>query len=162
MTVSPPSARPDLGGKYLTFTLAGEQFALQILKVREIIGLIDITPVPGAPPHVRGVINLRGRVIPVVDLRRKFGMVEADLTERTCIIVIDVRVEGRPVNTGVLVDTVSEVLAIKEGDIEPPPPMSRDVNSEYILGLAKTGGKVKILLNIEQVLGSAELAAVPA
>jgi purine-binding chemotaxis protein CheW len=146
----------DLGGKYLTFTLAGEVFGLPILKVREIIGLMDITPVPHAPAHVRGVINLRGKVIPVVDLRRQFGMAAVEAHERNCIIVVDVLARGRLVNVGILVDGVSEVLDIASADIEPPPLFGNGLNTDFILGLAKAGGTVKILLAIEQILAPNE------
>lgn len=152
VALAPGWKQQALGGKYLTFTLAGEQFGLQILKVREIIGLMDITHVPQAPMDVRGVINLRGKVIPVIDLRRKFGMPEMEPTERSCIVVVDVAIRGRATNMGVLVDSVSEVLGIRPEDIEPPPTFGHGLQAEYLLGLAKAGGKVKILLDIDQIL----------
>lgn len=137
----------DLGGKYLTFKLGEEEYGVQILKVREIIGLMDITKVPQMPGYVKGVINLRGKVIPVIDLRSKFGLPEVEYTDQTCIIVIDV---GGMVGT--IVDSVQEVADISGGEIEPPPPLGSDVDSAFILGLAKSKDNVKILLDIDRVL----------
>jgi purine-binding chemotaxis protein CheW len=136
-----------LGGKYLTFKLGDEEYGVQILKVREIIGLMDITKVPQMPEYVKGVINLRGKVIPVIDLRSKFGLPSVEYTEQTCIIVIDV---GGMVGT--IVDSVQEVADIAGDQIEPPPPLGNDVNNEFILGLAKAKENVKILLDIDRVL----------
>ncbi len=142
-------------GKYLTFILANESYGLEILKVREIIGVMAITPVPQTPVYVKGVINLRGRVIPVVDLRVKFGMVAAEQTDETCIIVVDI---GEML-TGILVDNVDEVLDILGEDIEEAPDFGAQVSTDFILGVAKTEGSVKILLDIDQVLSSTELGA---
>jgi purine-binding chemotaxis protein CheW len=135
------------GGKYLTFTLAGEECGLEILKVREIIGIMDITAVPQMPPHVRGVINLRGKVVPVVDLRLKFGMPSVEYTHATCIIVVDV---GTLV--GIIVDTVEEVLDIEGDQVDPPPPLGASVDTTFILGMGKLKGGVKILLDIDRIL----------
>jgi len=140
------------GGKYLTFQLAGEEYGVEILKVREIKGVSNITAVPRMPVYMKGVINLRGSVIPVVDLRLKFGLDEAPHTEQTCIIVVDV---GREV--GIIVDTVSEVLDVKGSDIEPAPAMGGSVDTSFILGMGKVSEAVKILLDIDQVLTSDEL-----
>lgn len=140
-------------GKYLTFNLADESYGLEILKVREIIGMMEITAVPKTPAYVKGVINLRGRVIPVVELRIKFGLVAVEYTEETCIIVVDV--EGS--QTGIVVDTVDEVLDISENDIEDAPDFGAKVTTEYILGVAKMEGQVKILLDIDKVLTVDEL-----
>ena len=145
----------ELGGKYLTFCLAGEEYGLEILKVREIIGIMDITAMPQVPHEVKGVINLRGKVIPVIDLRLKFGMESAEYTDQTCIVVVDV---GSLV--GVIVDTVQEVLDITNGQIDPPPPLGAAVNTQFILGMGKVKDDVKILLDIDRVLGSEEMAAV--
>lgn len=145
--------RKHIEGKYLTFVLWNEEYGLEILKVREIIGLLDITPVPQTPDFVKGVINLRGKVIPVVDLRLKFGMPPADYTKETCIIVVDVE----SLLMGIIVDTVSEVLDIKEGDIEPPPFFGQKVDVNFILGMGKIKKKVEILLNIDKVLSGREL-----
>ena len=144
-------------GKYLTFTLAEEEYGIGILKVKEIIGIMAITTVPRTPDYMKGVINLRGKVIPVVDLRLKFGMEAMDYTERTCIIVVDIGGEGQKIQMGIVVDSVSEVMNIKGGDIEDTPDFGSRLNTEYILGMAKTGGRVKILLDIDRVLNRAEM-----
>ena len=141
-------------GKYLTFSLAGEEYGLEILKVREIIGIMDITAVPQMPPHVKGVVNLRGKVIPVVDLRLKFGMESAEYTEATCIIVVDV---GTLV--GIIVDTVQEVLDIESAQIDPPPPLGASVDTTFILGMGKVREEVKILLDINKVLNEEKALA---
>ena len=150
----------DKEGKYLTFSLAGEEYGIGILKVKEIIGMMPITIVPQAPSYIKGVINLRGKVIPVVDLRLKFMMNAADYTERTCIIVIEVAAAGRTILMGILVDSVSEVLNIKGTDIEETPSFGTKLNTEFILGMAKIGGGVKILLDIDQVLSVEEMKVV--
>jgi purine-binding chemotaxis protein CheW len=146
-------------GKYLTFTLAEEEYGIGILKVKEIIGIMGITTVPQTPNYVKGVINLRGKVIPVVDLRLKFGMEAMEYTERTCIIVVEIEEDKRKIQMGIVVDAVSEVMNIKAGDIEDTPNFGSRLNTEYILGMAKIGGKVKILLDIGQVLSDSELVA---
>ena len=144
-------------GKYLTFTLAEEEYGIGILKIKEIIGMMSITSVPRTPDFVKGVINLRGQVIPVLDLRRRFGMDEIDYTERTCIIVVEIEGETGTVMIGIVVDSVSEVLNIKGEDIEPAPTFGARLNTDYILGIAKMGGGVKILLDIDKVLSSEEV-----
>lgn len=144
-----------LGGKYLTFGLADEQYGLEILRVREIIGVMDITAVPRMPDFVRGVINLRGKVIPVIDLRRKFGLPSAEATEQTCIIVVDVGA----VEMGIIVDRVLEVLDIASEEIEPPPSFGVAVDTDFILGMGKAKGAVTILLDICRVLSRDELAS---
>jgi len=151
------SAMSDKVGKYLTFTLDEEEYGIGILKIKEIIGMMPITPVPQTPEHVKGVINLRGKVIPVVDLRLRFGMETIDYTERTCIIVVEIRGEAGTVMIGTVVDSVSEVLNIKAEEIEETPTFDTSVNTDYILGMAKMGGGVKILLDIDRVLSSQEL-----
>jgi purine-binding chemotaxis protein CheW len=148
----------DREGKYLTFALTGEEYGIGILKVKEIIGLIPITTIPQTPGYVKGVINLRGKVIPIVDLRLKFGMEAIDYTEKTCIIVVEITNSGQKVMIGILVDSVSEVLNIKGGDIEDTPSFGNHLNTDYILGMAKTGGKVKILLDIDEVLSTEEIS----
>ena len=140
-------------GKYLTFVLADEQYGLEILKVREIIGVMDITAVPQTPDFVKGVINLRGKVIPVVDLRLKFGMAEAERTEETCIIVVDLG----SVEMGIIVDKVSEVLDIAGEDIDETPTFGDAVDTDFILGMGKVSESVKILLDIDKVLAAADL-----
>jgi len=144
-------------GKYLTFRIAQEEYGLEILKVREIIGMMPITRVPKTPEFVRGVINLRGGVIPVVELRKKFGMeTEAD-TGETCVIVVEILKKGEPIQVGILVDSVSEVIDIAAPDIESTPSFGVELDTQYILGMAKTKGEVKILLNIDRVLTGEEI-----
>jgi purine-binding chemotaxis protein CheW len=147
-------------GKYLTFSLAGEEYGIGILKVKEIIGMMAITTVPRMPPYVKGVINLRGKVIPVIDLRLKFSMEEAQYTERTCIIVVEISSRAGQILIGIIVDSVSEVLNVKGADIEDTPVFGAKLDTEYILGMAKTGGRVKILLDIDRVLTSEEVSAI--
>ncbi|MEM1355086.1 MAG: chemotaxis protein CheW [Planctomycetota bacterium] len=152
----------ELAGKYLTFQLGEEEFGVEILKVREIIGLMDITVVPRTPRSIRGVINLRGKIIPVVDLRLKFMMPSIDDTEQSCIIVVDTTTEGRSTQMGILVDTVSEVLDIPVDQIEPTPAFGNGVNTKFIRGMARIEENVKILLSIEEVLNHIDLTAVEA
>jgi purine-binding chemotaxis protein CheW len=144
------------GGKFLTFALDGEEFGVQILKVVEIIGVLDITVVPHTQEFVRGVINLRGKVIPVVDLRAKFGMPETAYNDQTCIIVVDVGTL-----MGIIVDTVQEVHDIDGMEIEPPPSLGRTVGADFILGMGKVRNDVKILLDIDRVLNAEELVELP-
>jgi purine-binding chemotaxis protein CheW len=139
-------------GKYLTFTLAEEEYGIEILKIREIIGVMDVTTVPQMPHFVKGVINLRGKVIPVIDLRLRFGLESKLYDERTCIIVTEVRSHNGNVQMGLVVDTVSEVVNIGLEDMEHTPVFGVDVDTHYILGMAKLKGKVKILLDIDKVL----------
>ena len=141
-----------LAGKYLTFKLAGEEYGLEILKVKEIIGLMPITDVPRMPSYVRGVINLRGKVIPVVDLRTKFGMMTTEDTDETCIIVVDVAENDQSTQTGILVDTVSEVLDIVGEQIEESPSFGTAIDTDFIMGMGKIGQDVKILLDVVKVL----------
>ena len=145
-------------GKYLTFSLADEEYGIGILKVKEIIGMMGITPVPQTPDYVKGVINLRGKVIPVVDLRSKFDMETIDYTDRTCIIVVEIEGKEESIQIGIVVDTVSEVLNIRESDVEDTPTFGTSVNTEFILGMAKIEGNVKILLDIDAVLSAKELS----
>ena len=144
----------DLAGKYLTFALSEEEYGLPVLKVREIIKMMDITTVPQVPGHVRGVINLRGKVIPVVDLRLKFGFASQDYSERTCIIVVEVALASGAVMMGIIVDHVSEVLNIAPEEIEQTPAFGERVKTDYMKGIAKVKGKVKILLDLDRVLGA--------
>ncbi len=142
----------DREGKYLTFCLAGEEYGIGILKIKEIIGMMPITPVPRTPTYVKGVINLRGKVIPVIDLRLKFGMEEMGYTERTCIIVVETRGQMGSVLVGIVVDSVSEVLNIRGSEIEEAPSFGARLDTDYILGMAKVNGGIKILLDIDKVL----------
>ena len=144
-------------GKYLTFTLADEEYGIGILKVKEIIGMMPITSVPRTPDFVKGVINLRGKVIPVIDLRLKFGMASIDYTDRTCIIVVEIDADDMTIQIGIVVDAVSEVLNIKEEEIENAPSFGTTLNTDYILGMAKIDKGVKILLDIDRVLSAKEI-----
>ena len=148
----------DKEGKYLTFALGPEEYGLEILKVREIIGFMEITAVPQTPAHVKGVINLRGQVIPVIDLRAKFGMATAEKTEETCIIVVEISQNSRKFSTGIVVDHVQEVLDIDGENIEEAPQFGADVNTDFILGMGKVGESVKILLDIDKVLVGDDLS----
>ena len=144
-------------GKYLTFSLAGEEYGIGILKVKEIIGMMPITTVPRTPGFLKGVINLRGKVIPVVDLRLKFGMKEMSYTERTCIIVAEMQGGSGNIQMGIVVDSVSEVLNIKGMDVEETPAFGAKLDTDYILGMAKMNDGVKILLDIDKVLSAEEI-----
>lgn len=150
----------DLGGaapgKYLTFSLNDEEYGMPVLKVREIIKMLDITNVPQVPSHVKGVINLRGKVIPVIDLRVKFGFVPSDYTERTCIIVVEVSTEHGKVVMGLIVDAVSEVMSIAVEEMEATPEFGDRVDTSYMKGVAKVRGSVKVILDIERVVGSTQ------
>ncbi|OQX27830.1 MAG: chemotaxis protein CheW [Desulfobacteraceae bacterium IS3] len=148
----------DKEGKYLTFALADEEYGIGILKIKEIIGMMPITFVPQTPKFVKGVVNLRGKVIPVIDLRLRFGMKSIDYNDRTCIIVVEIAGETGKVMIGIVVDTVSEVLNIKGEDIEDTPGFGTKLATDYILGMAKTEGSVKILLDIDRVLKSEEIS----
>ena len=158
LTENAPATQSDArAGKYLTFQLGNEEFGIRVLKVREIMGLQEITAVPRTPAHVKGVINLRGKVVPVVDLRLKFGLPSADYTQRTCIIVTQVQGESGPVMMGIVVDGVSEVLNLSPQEIEDTPDFGDEAAVAYLLGMAKVKGKVKILLDIDRVLSTSEL-----
>ncbi|MCH7690141.1 MAG: chemotaxis protein CheW [candidate division Zixibacteria bacterium] len=146
------------GSKFLSFFLGEEEYGLQILSVREIIGLMDITQVPQTPHYIRGVINLRGRVIPVLELRTKFGMETVEDTEKTCIIVVEVVMHDSPIQMGILVDSVSEVLEIKVSDIEAAPSFGGGINTDFIMGMGKVKDEVKILLDIDKVLGEVDVS----
>ena len=148
----------DKEGKYLTFTLADEEYGIGILKIKEIIGMMPITSVPQTPDFVKGVINLRGKVIPVMDLRLRFGLPSIDYTERTCIIVVEIGSQSGTMLVGIVVDAVSEVLNIKAEDMEETPAFGIKLNTEFILGMAKMEGGVKILLDINKVLNGEDLA----
>lgn len=144
-------------GKYLTFSLGAEEYGIGILKIKEIIGMMPITAVPRTPPFVKGVINLRGKVIPVIDLRVKFGMEDRAYTEKTCIIVLEIKGQNS-VFMGIVVDAVSEVLNIKASEIEETPKLGTNLDLDYISGIAKINGGIKILLDIEKVLNQEGLS----
>lgn len=160
-SAAPETAAAELGkrlaGKYMTFQLAREEYGLEILKVREIIGLMEITRVPRTREFVRGVINLRGKVIPVVDLRLKFGMERIEATDQTVIIVVQCVVDGRPLTMGLLVDQVLEVLSIDGSKIEPAPSLAHaELDEEFILGVGKHEKRIIFLLDIARILSTDE------
>lgn len=157
------SAKPELAGvgahlagKYMTFKLANEEYGLQILKVREIIGIMDITRVPCTREFIRGVINLRGKVIPVIDLRLKFQMAPCEATDQTVIIVVQYACAGHQLTMGILVDQVLEVLSIASNQIEPAPSFGDSGSTEFILGVGKADKRVIFLLDIGRVLSGEE------
>ena len=142
-------------GKYLTFVLGREGYGVPVLKVREIIRLSAITPVPQMPDYVKGVLNLRGKIIPVTDLRLKFRLARAEDTERTCIVVVQIATaEGTTTAVGLIVDAVEEVANLTDADIEPTPDFAGAVATDYILGIAKLKGSVKALLDLDKVVAA--------
>jgi purine-binding chemotaxis protein CheW len=146
----------DLAGKYLTFRLHDESYGIDVLNVREIIRLAAITAVPEMPPYVRGVINLRGKIIPVADLRLRFGFAEAPHTDLTCIVVVKVkRADDKTAQMGLIVDGVEEVINIAAAEIEETPDFGGAISAEYILGMAKIKGQVKALLDMDRIVGGA-------
>ena len=148
-------------GKYLTFTLHQESYGIDVLKVREIIRQTTITAVPQMPAHVRGVINLRGKIIPVMDLRLRFGFADAANTEHTCIIVVQVKLpDAKAVQMGLIVDGVEEVANIAGADIEDTPDFGGQISTDYIVGMAKVKGAVKVLLDIDRVIGAEAAQAI--
>jgi purine-binding chemotaxis protein CheW len=152
-TTREPSTLQALEGKYFTFRLGEESYGLPVLKVREIIKLTPITAVPQMPDYVKGVINLRGKVIPVVGLRSKFGLAEAQSNERTCIVVVQVELAGHSTTLmGLIVDGVEEVTHIAAQDIEETPDFGASLDTTYLLGMAKVKGAVKALLDIDKVM----------
>lgn len=150
----------SLAGKYLTFILDNEEYGIALLKVKEIIGMMPITSVPQTPEYVKGVINLRGKVIPVTDLRLRFEMLAAEYNERTCIIVVEIQGEETTIQVGIVVDAVSEVMNIKAEEVEEAPSFGTKVETDYILGMANMEGQVKILLDIDRVLTSEAMASI--
>ncbi len=156
--IKSPDRNPNPEGKYLTFSLAAEEYGIGILKVKELIGMMAITTVPRTPEFVKGVINLRGKVIPVVDLRLKFGMEETPYNERTCIIVMEINGTSGRFSVGAVVDSVSEVMNIRAADMEEAPNFGTKLDTDYILSMAKTNGALKILLDIDKILGNQERA----
>jgi len=143
-----------LSGKYLTFALGREEFGVQILKVREIIGLMEISALPKTESHIRGVINLRGQVICVMDLRARFKLPAAEPTEQTCIIVTETLHDGRMIKAGMIVDHVCEVLDIASENIDDPMNMGNATESSFVMGIGKVGQNIKILLDIDRVVES--------
>ncbi len=151
-TTQAETAVAELAGKYLTFMLGPETYGIEILKVQEIIGLLPITRVPKVPESIRGVINLRGKVIPVMDLASRFELQAREDTERTCIIVVEMARAGSAITMGLVVDEVSEVVSIEAENIEPPPDLGAAVNAAYLLGLGKIGEKVVMLLDLGSII----------
>lgn len=150
-----PDQVKTLAGKYLTFSLGRESYGLPVLKIREIIRLQDITQVPQMPDYIKGVINLRGKIIPVLDLRIRFGLSKIETTERTCIIVVQVCLSNKAtVQMGLIVDAVEEVLSFSAADIEPTPDFGTKLDTQYLFGMAKTKGSVKTLLDIDRVISA--------
>lgn len=153
-----PNKQAAAAGKYLSFFLGKEEYGIAILRVREIMGVVEITPLPRTPAHVRGVINLRGRIIPVVDLRQQFGMAPTEQSPEACIVVVDAARDGdMVVQVGFLVDTVSEVLAVEAEQFAPPPRCAHAADG-YVLGLGKLGDRVLILLDVDRVIGVIDAA----
>jgi purine-binding chemotaxis protein CheW len=150
--------KTDLTGKYLTFRLAEEDYGIPLLQVKEIIGMMPVTAVPRTPEHVKGVINLRGQVIPVSDLRLRFGIDGIAYNDRTCIIVVEIQGTETTTRMGVIVDAVSEVLNVREDEIEPAPSFGAQVRTDYILGMANMEESVKILLDIDRVFDPEDVA----
>jgi purine-binding chemotaxis protein CheW len=156
----PPAAvvAGQAASKHLIFSLGKEEFAVPVSKVKEIIGMLEVTPVPHTPEHVRGVINLRGKVVPVIDLRSKLGVPAAEYDERTCIIVVQPEMAKSVYLIGVIVDGVSEVMPVQSADIEKTETFSHGlISANYVLGVAKIRGKVKILLDLDCVISQADL-----
>jgi purine-binding chemotaxis protein CheW len=148
--------------KHMTFKLMKEEYGIEILKVRELIGLLEITRVPRAKPYISGLINLRGKVIPVVDLRVKFGMPATEPTSQTVIIVVQLAMSAGAVTIGLLVDEVLEVRSIRESEIEPPPALPNDIDVSFIRGVGKSDKRIVFLLDIDRVLTSEERVEVSA
>ena len=160
MSTQENPASAGLAGKYMTFKLASEEYGLEILKVRELIGLLEITRVPKTPHFIRGVINLRGKVIPVLDLRLKFGLPPVAANSQTVIIVVQIAGRGSNSTMGVLVDEVLEVRAIAAQDIEPAASLQSQLDAEFILGVGKVEKRVLFLLDIDRILNPQEKRAV--
>ncbi len=148
--------------QFLSFYLAGEEYAFEIFRVREIIEYGVVTRVPMTPPWIRGVINLRGRVVPVVDLAVRFGLAAGEVTPRTCVVIVETELEGAPVPMGIVADSVSQVMELRTGDIEPPPPLGARVRLEFLLGMARTEGRFALLLDVDRILAADELPTLAA
>lgn len=144
--------------QFLTFTLGGEMFAIEILNIKEIIEYGNLTTVPMMPDFVRGVINLRGRVVPVIDLSVRFGRQATEITKRTCNVIIEVEAEGETIDIGIVVDAVSEVLEIPASEIEPAPSFGARIRADFISGMGKVKGQFVIILGLDKVLSVEEMA----
>ena len=153
------SATSQVRSQYLSFVLCGEEYAVNILRVKEIIEFDALTRVPAMPASVRGVINLRGRVVPVVDLAARFGLYESQITRRSCIVMVELVDNDESVVMGIIADAVSQVLDLAEGEIEPPPSFGTAISTKFIRGMAETGKKFVIILDVDRALDVAELFA---
>jgi purine-binding chemotaxis protein CheW len=160
MMPMPAASRTPDRVQYLTFSLAGGEYAIPVLRVREIIEYETVTRVPSTPAFVRGVINLRGSVVPVVDLARKFGLTESPLTKRTCIVIVEVEADGSRIVMGVLADAVNQVVEFSPGEIEPAPSFGAPIRVDYLHGLGKLGDAFVLILDVDRVLSTTELADV--
>jgi len=157
-----PLVAAALGGvdirQYLTFQLAGEMYAVGILNIKEIIEYGSLTEIPMMPAFIRGVINLRGSVVPVIDLAARFGGSQSEQSRRTCIVIIELVTDDERHDIGIVVDAVSEVLEVSDVDIEPPPAFGAKIRADFIAGMGKIGGKFVIILDIRKVLSVDEIA----
>lgn len=160
--VAPNEITGGAQSQYLSFFLAGEEYGVNILRVKEIVELDVFTRVPSAPVGVRGVINLRGRVIPVIDLAVRFGLPESAITRRSCVVIAEVMLDGEPLVMGVLADAVSQVLEFRPEQLEPPPPFGTRARSEYVSAMGQAGRKFVIILDLERVLAPAAIEAMAA
>ncbi len=158
--MNPPAAAPT--AQYLSYFIAGEEYAVGILQVREIIEYDTVTRVPSAPDWIRGVTNLRGSVLPVIDLAMKLGLPPSTVHPRSCIVVVEVTFQGEKLVMGVLADAVGQVLELGPGDVEPPPAFGTPVHADYLTGMARAGRKFVLLLDIDRVLNSQEIRAASA
>ncbi len=152
------AAQPEQANQFLSFSVAGSDYGLPILKVREILSYEGSTPVPGTPPSIRGVVNVRGSVVPVVDLAVKFGRTATDATKRTCVLVVDAVAAGESLTVGLLAGAVNEVVELAASDVEPPPAFGSGVKVDYLLGLGKTAAGFVLLLDLDRVLSESEVA----
>ena len=143
--------------QYLTFHIAGEEYAVGILRVKEIITYGTLTTVPQTPPSIRGVINLRGSVVPVVDLAVKFGLPTSPVTDRTCIVIVELNFGAEPTVMGITADSVSEVVELFSDDILPAPPFGTHVNTDFLRGMGKAGAKFVLILDIDKVLSASDI-----
>lgn len=154
----PASKKNSSAGKYLTFNLNDEQYGLKILKVHEIIGMLSITYIPKMPEFMQGVINLRGQIIPVINLRKKFGMNFLEYNERTCIVVVQISRKNKDITMGIIVDDVDEVLDINQDQIEEAPDFGVTVNTDFIWGIGKIGRRVVTLLNLDYIFNEKDIS----
>jgi purine-binding chemotaxis protein CheW len=148
------------GSRYLSFVLNDEEYCIEILKIKEIMGMTMITPIPQTPQFIKGVINLRGQIIPIIDLRLKFEMDYKDYADRTCIVVVELDYDGQLTLMGVVVDSIQEVINIPKEKISEVPYINAKIKSEYIQGIAETGDRIKIILDITKVLSQDEFVLI--